>query len=379
MKEKSPVVKKPEEAFNFLRDRSFKFPINPIGDIKKFMSQKKINIVVAGATGYVGLDLVYYLAKHPKVNITHLCAQKNLGKKINSFDKRIKKNLPKITNLGQVNWLGVDLLFLSLPNGEAQKIVKKLFHYQHLKFIDLSADFRIEDPNKYKNWYSINHNAKELINSSIYSIPEFTKNKINKFRIIANPGCYPTSIQLALLPLLKKSLLKTNTITIDSKSGYSGAGKNYKSKFSYKNFYSSIFAYGIERHRHMSELDQEFKKYSKANVKYTFNPHILPTFRGIFSSIYLETKKNVTIKMIHSTIKTYHSKNNFVNLYKINTPIGNGNVLNTNNCEISVCKTRYKNRIVIFSAIDNLVKGASGQAIQNMNLIYNFKESLGLK
>ena len=125
---------------------------------------------------------------------------------------------------------------MSLPNGEAQKIVKKLFHYKHLKFIDLSADFRINDFNEYKKWYSINHNAKDLINRSIYSIPEFTKDKIKKFRIIANPGCYPTSIQLVLLPLLKKSLLNNDNITIDSKSGYSGAGKNYKLKFSHKNF-----------------------------------------------------------------------------------------------------------------------------------------------
>jgi len=343
------------------------------------MSQKKINIVVAGATGFVGLDLVLYLSKHPKVNILYLCAQKNLGKDIKYFDKRIKKKLPKISSLKNVNWLEVDLLFLSLPNGEAQKTVKKLFYHQHLKFIDLSADFRINDINKYKSWYSIDHGAKNLVNKSIYSIPEFTRNEIKKFRIIANPGCYPTSIQLALLPILKKSLLKNSNITIDSKSGYSGAGKNYKLKFPHKNFYNSIFAYGIGTHRHMSELDQEFKKYSKANVKYTFNPHLLPSFRGILSSIYFETKKKTGIKKIYSVLKKFHSKNIFVQLHKINTPIGNGNVLNTNNCEISVCKTRYKNKYVIFSAIDNLVKGASGQAIQNMNLIYNFKESLGLK
>jgi len=343
------------------------------------MSQNKINVVVAGATGYVGLDLVYYLSKHPNVNISYLCAQKNLGKNIKYFDKRIAKKLPKISNLKKVNWNDIDLLFLSLPNGNAQKVIKKYFHYAHLKFIDLSADFRITNFDEYKNWYSINHSAKDLINKSIYSIPEFTKNSIRKFRIIANPGCYPTSIQLPLLPLFKKSLLSTSNITIDSKSGYSGAGKNYKLMFKHKNFNDSIFAYGIEKHRHMSELDQEFKKNSKTNVQYTFNPHLLPTFRGILTSIYLETKKNVKIQKIHSTLKKFHSGNIFVHLHKINTPIGNGNVLNTNNCEISVCRTRYKNKIVIFSAIDNLVKGASGQAIQNMNLIYNFKESSGLK
>jgi N-acetyl-gamma-glutamyl-phosphate reductase len=343
------------------------------------MSQKKINVVIAGATGFVGIDLVYFLSKHPNVNISHLCAQKNLGKNIRHFDKRIKKNLPKITNLKKVNWNKIHLLFLSLPNGEAQKIIKKLFSYEHLKFIDLSADFRIKNHNTYKYWYSINHNAKQLINKSIYSIPEFTKETIRKFRIVANPGCYPTSIQLALIPLLQKSLINTSNITIDSKSGYSGAGKNYKLKFPHKNFYNSIYAYGIEKHRHMSELDQEFKKFSRSNVKYIFNPHLLPTFRGILSSIYIETKKKFAIQDIYTAIKKFHAKNKFININKINEPMGNGNVLNTNNCEISICKTRHKNRIVIFSAIDNLVKGASGQAIQNMNLMYNFKESHGLK
>ncbi|MBL6857427.1 MAG: N-acetyl-gamma-glutamyl-phosphate reductase [Pelagibacteraceae bacterium] len=343
------------------------------------MSQKKINVVVAGATGYVGLDLVYLLSKHPYVSIKYLCAQKNLGKKIKFFDKRIKNKLPKITNLKEVDWKDVDLLFLSLPNGEAQKIIKDLYGYKHLKFIDLSADFRIENSKIYKKWYSINHKAKNLISESIYSIPEFTKEKIKKYRIVSNPGCYPTSIQLVMNPLLKSSLINSKNITIDSKSGYSGAGKNFKLKFSHKNFYNSIFAYGIEKHRHMSELDQEFKKNTKKDVQYTFNPHLLPTFRGILSSIYIETKKKFNIKKVHSVLKKFHYKNKFVILKKINSAIGNGDVLNTNNCEISVCKTRVPNKLVIFSAIDNLVKGASGQAIQNMNLLYNYEEYLGLK
>jgi len=343
------------------------------------MSQKKINIAIAGATGYVGLDLVFYLSKHPNVKITYLCAQKNIGKSINLFDKRFKKSFPKISNLKNVNWNKVDLLYLSLPNGEAQKIIKKLFKYDHLNFIDLSADFRINKINEYKKWYSLEHKAKKLIKESIYSIPEFTKNKIKKYRIIANPGCYPTSIQLALIPIMKKSLIETNNIIIDSKSGFSGAGKNYKSKFTHNNLEDSIFAYGIEKHRHMSELDQQFKSFLKNKLEYSFNPHLLPTYRGILSSIYVSTKKNVAINKIYNELKRFHSKNIFIKLLKINTAIGTGNVLNTNNCEISVCRTRYKNKIVIFSAIDNLVKGASGQAIQNMNLLYGYKENLGLK
>ena len=343
------------------------------------MSKIKINIAVAGATGYVGLDLVYFLSKHPRVKISYLCAQKKIGSCIQDFDVRLKKTLPKISSLKNVNWSKVDLLYLSLPNGEAQKITKKLFKYEHLKFIDLSADFRIENIKEYKKWYSINHSAKNLVKKSIYSIPEFTKNKIRNHRIIANPGCYPTSVQLVLVPLMLKSLIETNNIIIDSKSGYSGAGKNYKSKFTHKNIDSSIFAYGIEKHRHMSELDQQFKKIIKSKLEYSFNPHLLPTFRGILSSIYLVKKKNVTILGIYNVLKKFYSKNAFIKLLKINEPIGSGNVLNTNNCEISVCKTRFKNKIVIFSAIDNLVKGASGQAIQNMNLLYGYKETLGFK
>jgi len=343
------------------------------------MSKIKLNIAVAGATGYVGLDLVYFLSRHPRVKISYLCAQKKIGSCIQDFDGRLKKTLPKISSLKNVNWSKVDLLYLSLPNGEAQKITKKLFKYEHLKFIDLSADFRIENIKEYKKWYSINHSAKNLVKKSIYSIPEFTKNKIRNHRIIANPGCYPTSVQLALVPLMLKSLIETNNIIIDSKSGYSGAGKNYKFKFTHKNIDSSIFAYGIEKHRHMSELDQQFKKIIKSKLEYTFNPHLLPTFRGILSSIYLVKKKNVTIFGIYNALKKFYSKNEFIKLLKINEPIGSGNVLNTNNCEISVCKTRFKNKIVIFSAIDNLVKGASGQAIQNMNLLYGYKETLGFK
>ena len=343
------------------------------------MSPKKLNVVIAGATGYVGLDLVYLLCKHPKVTISYLCAQKNLGSNIQKFDKRIKKKLPKISNLKNVVWNEVDLLYLSLPNGESQKIIKKLFKYTNLKFIDLSADFRIENTNEYKKWYSLKHNAKNLVKESIYSIPEFTKNKIKNYRIVANPGCYPTSIQLALMPLIKKSLIETNSIVIDSKSGYSGAGKNYKFKFNHQNIESSIFAYGIEKHRHMSELDQQFKKLTKKKIEYTFNPHLLPTFRGILSSIYIITKKNVSINKIYHELKKFYKKSNFVKLLNLNAAMGSGNVLNTNNCEISICKTRYERKIVIFSAIDNLVKGASGQAIQNMNLLYDYKESLGLK
>ena len=255
------------------------------------MSSKKINIVVAGATGYVGLDLIKILSNHPKAKLKYLCAQKNIGKPIQFFDKRIKKKLPNISNLKKVKWEEIDLLFTSLPNGKTQILTKKLWKYKKLKIIDLSADFRLQNPKIYKKYYGKKHNAPSLSKFSIYSIPEFAKNKISNYKIIACPGCYPTSIQIPLIPLLKKKLVKNNNIIIDSKSGYSGAGKNLKKKFKHKNIFSSIHPYGILKHRHTSEIDQEFKKISKKTIKYIFVPHLIPTFRGMLSTIYLENHK----------------------------------------------------------------------------------------
>ena len=341
------------------------------------MSKNRINVAIAGATGFVGLDLVFLLSKHPNINIKYLCSQSYIGKKINKFDSRIKKKLPILSDIKKVNWYKVDVLFMSLPNGKAQILTKKLFYkFKHLKFIDLSADFRIQSSLLYKKWYNLNHYAKDLINKTLYSISEFSKKEIKNYRIISNPGCYPTSIQLAVNPLLK--MIKGNII-IDSKSGYSGAGKNFRKKFPYKNFFSSTYAYSVTKHRHMAEIDQSFKSLNSKNTNYVFNPQIIPTFRGILSCIYLEPKKKYSARIILNKLKKIHSHNPFVKILKLNQNLGTNNVINTNNCEISVCQTRDKNKIIIISALDNLVKGAAGQAIQNMNLMFNLSETKGLK
>ena len=339
-----------------------------------------LKVAVIGATGFTGLDLIYILSKHPKVKLVKLCATKNLGKKISFFDKRIKKKLPKISSFKNINWYNIDLVFLSLPNGEAQKIIKNTFYkFKKLKYIDLSADFRISNPKIYYKNYKIKHKAKDFISKSLYSISEFNKKEIKKYRIISNPGCYPTSIQLPLIPLINKKLINTKNISIDSKSGYSGAGKNFKDKFTHKNFNQSVFAYSTKNHRHTCEIDQEFLKLTKKKIVYTFNPHLLPTFRGILTSIYVIGKNKVSSVRLRNTLLSFYKNCKFIKILKLNSKIGSGNVINTNNCEISICNTRVKNRFVIFSAIDNLVKGASGQAVQNMNLLFNYPETLGLK
>ena len=340
--------------------------------------KNSLNIVIAGATGYIGLELIKILSKHPKVKILYLCATKSIGNSIYYFDERItKKNLPKITKIEKVNWDNIDVLFTALPNGEAQKIIKII--PTHTKLIDLSADFRLNDFKVYKKWYGIDHKSKNFISKSIYAITEFSKDKIKKYKIISCPGCYPTSIQIPLIPLIEKKLINTENIIIDSKSGYSGAGKKIKRKFKFKNLLKSVSAYGVGYHRHMAEIDQELSKVANCRVQVFFTPHLIPMFRGILSTIYLKTRGKNNAKKIYKFLKKYHKDNVFIKIAKYNTPIGTGEVMNTNYCNISVCENRKRNNIIIISTIDNLIKGGSGQAVQNMNIAFRMRESLGLK
>lgn len=336
-----------------------------------------LKIAIAGATGYVGLELIKILSKHPKAKIVYLCANKTSGKKINIFDKKINnKKLPRISKIKSIKWNKVNVIFSALPNGEAHKIANIM--PKHVKLIDLSADFRIKNYKLYKKWYKINHGCKNQINKSIYAITEFSRKIIKNYKIISCPGCYPTSIQLPLIPLIKNKMVDYNNIIIDSKSGYSGGGKNIKSKFKKYNILNSVSAYGVGSHRHMPEIDQELSKAAGKKIRLTFTPHLIPMFRGILSTIYINTNKNFNAIKIYKFLKDYHKRNFFIKFAKFNTSISTSDVINTNYCKISVCKNRKNNKIIIVSAIDNLIKGASGQAVQNMNAAFNINEKTGL-
>jgi len=337
----------------------------------------KINVLVSGSTGYIGIQLIKILVNHKKVNIKYLCGSSSIGKKISYFDKNLSKyKLPKIIKFNKKLLLNVDVVFAALPNGESQKISKFLLKKNIL--IDLSADFRLKKDSDYFKWYKIKHKAKNMIKNSIYALPEFKRNNIKNNKIISCPGCYPTSILLPLAPLLKKKLISHNNIIVDSKSGYSGAGRNVHKKYKNKNLYESLSAYGIAIHRHNSEIQQELNLYYGKNVNFQFTPHLTPMFRGILSTIYIDLKRNVTMAKVNSALNKYFKKDTFVNIAKPNTLLSTNSVLNTNNCIISVCQSKFKNKLIILSVIDNLMKGGSGQAVQNMNLIFNFKETEGL-
>jgi N-acetyl-gamma-glutamyl-phosphate reductase len=336
-----------------------------------------LKIAIAGATGYVGLELIKILLKHPKAKIIFLCANKSIGKFISSFDKNIKKKLPKIISVKDIDFNKIDIIFTALPNGEAQKIAKKIPY--NVKLIDLSADFRLNNYKEYEKWYKIKHQSKNLIKKSIYAITEFTRNKLPNYSIISCPGCYPTSIQLPLIPLVKNKMINTKNIIIDSKSGYSGAGKNIKKKFRFKNLFNSVSAYGVGFHRHMAEIDQQLSIASKEKIRVFFTPHLIPMYRGILTTIYLDSKGSNNAFNIYKYLKKYHKKNSFIKIARFNSFIGTGEVMNTNYCKISVCVDRDKKKVIIISVIDNLIKGASGQAVQNMNVVYKLRETLGLK
>ncbi len=339
---------------------------------------RKLNVLIAGSTGYIGVQLVKLLSNHQNINIKYLCGNSSVGKNISFFDKTLKnRKLPNIVKFNKSYLKNVDIIFTALPNGGAQEISKHLLVNNRL--IDLSADFRLEDPKEYKKWYKINHKAVKNISNSIYAIPEISKKYLKNYKIIGCPGCYPTSILLPLLPLLKKKLISHKNIIIDSKSGYSGAGRGIHKRNAKKNLYESLSAYGVGWHKHNSEINQELKKVSKKNFTFMFTPHLTPMFRGILSTIYVDIPSKANPKKVYNSLKNFYKKSFFVKVAKFNSPISTNNVINTNNCLISICKSRYKNKILVLSVIDNLIKGGSGQAIQNMNIIYNFPESRGLK
>ena len=301
----------------------------------------------------------------------------SVGKKISSYDKSLSsKKLPKIVKYNKSFLNNVDLVFTALPNGEAQDISNDLL--KHNVLIDLAADFRLNKASDYLKWYKQKHRSVKNIKKSIYSLPEINGNKLKKFNIIGCTGCYTTSILLPLIPLIKNNLIKTDNVIIDSKSGYSGAGRGVHNKYKDKNLYESLSAYGVGFHRHNSEIQQEINNHTKKKFSFTFTPHLSPMFRGILSTIYVDLNKGVSIKKLENTLKSQYLKSRFVKILKMNTLISTNDVINTNNCSISICKTKYKNRVIILSAIDNLIKGGAGQAIQNMNIKYGFNETKGL-
>lgn len=341
---------------------------------------KKIKIAILGASGYTGIELIRLLLNHQNAEIKELIADSNAGKEIAEiYPHLLPFTLPILKKIDEVDFSKIDLAFCCLPHTTSQSVIKSLLenkNYPHLKVIDLSADFRLENADDYQKWYEHHHIALELQEKAVYGLSEINRAKIRKAKLIANPGCYPTSALLPLIPLLENNVIENNNIIIDSKSAVSGAGRSVKLNNLYCEVNEAMKVYGIATHRHTGEIEQELSKASNQKLQVSFTPHLVPMNRGIISTIYVNIKNNFKIDDLQNCLTTKYQDEYFVNLSD-NHP-STRDVVASNFCHIAVFASRLPNQAIIVSVIDNLMKGASGQAVQNMNIMFGFDEKEGL-
>lgn len=339
-----------------------------------------MNCSVVGATGYTGIELIKILLRHPQVNIAGLTTRQKESLPV----RKLIPSLPQDVNLEVREYSfeeirkKSDIVFLCLPHTEAMETADR-FRKAGKIVIDLSADFRLKDFKKYEKWYDKKHTNRSLLKEAVYGLPEWYSEKIKKADLIANPGCYPTSINLALMPLLKENLLELDSICIDSKSGVSGAGKKLSAGTQFCEAGENFSAYKVARHQHTPEIEQVLSDAAGKKVGVTFVPHLLPVDRGILSTMYSRVKKRVSAEKITAAYKKHYKIAPFIRFKGENSFPSLHDVQRTNYCDIGFCLDQENERLIVISAIDNLIKGASGQAVQNMNIRAGFAEDEGLK
>jgi len=335
-----------------------------------------INIGIIGANGYTGFELMKILSRHPNARLQILTSRSQKGKKITEA-------YPSLTALKDQSFEDVDMdklsktdvVFSCLPHASSAEICAKLYK-SGVKVIDLSADFRYKDIELYENTYKVKHPAPELLKSAVYGLPELYRDQIKNSSLVGNPGCYPTSAILPLYPLLKENIINNSSLIIDSKSGTSGAGKKADVDLIFSEVNESLKAYAVTTHRHTSEIEEVLSLNSKSDVTVCFTPHLLPITRGILSAIYAPLNTAVTMDDIYSIYAQYYQSEPFVKVIQELPQIKW--VANTNNIFIGFRIDSKNNMLIIISVLDNLIKGASGQAVQNMNIMFGLPETTGL-
>ncbi len=338
-----------------------------------------LRVSVVGATGYSGVELVKILLNHPKVVIADLISKSYVGQKFADIYPTFRKDLDKVCKALDTADLArnSDLVFIALPTGPAQKIASELLA-EEVQVIDLGADFRLEDVDDYRKWYGTEHMAEHLLDQAIYNIPEIHKKKLEDVQLVANPGCYPTSVLLGLAPIMDKQIVDTSSIIIDSKSGVSGAGRGLNIGVHFCQQSENFKAYKVASHRHIPEIEQELGKLCGEKVLVSFTPHLLPLKRGILSTIYLDLLEKVDLQELRDYYQDYYQDAPFVCLLPEGELPEIKNVAGSNDCHLNIFLDERVGRLVVVSVIDNLVKGAAGQAIQNMNILCGFEQTLGL-
>jgi N-acetyl-gamma-glutamyl-phosphate reductase len=342
------------------------------------MASNKLRVAILGASGYTGAELVRLLSRHPHVALVALTADRQAGKPASEVFPQLQLlDLPTLSKIDELDWGGVDFVFCCLPHGLTQDVIVKL--PRHLKIVDLSADFRLFDVDTYATWYGHAHHAPELQKEAVYGLTEFSRDAVRKARLVANPGCYPTAAQLPLLPLLEGKLIDADDIIIDAKSGVTGAGRDAKQGSLYSEVTEGIHAYGVAGHRHAPEIEQELSEAAGRPIIVNFTPHLMPMSRGILASIYVKMAPGVTVDQLRAAMTDRYRDEYFVRVLPNGSAPATRHVRGSNFCLLSVHADRVPNRAILMAVIDNLVKGASGQAVQNMNVMAGFPEETALE
>lgn len=338
-----------------------------------------INCAIIGATGYTGIELVKILLRHRHVRITGLTTRQQESIPIH----HLIPSLPQKVNLKVVQYSfdavrkNSDVVFLCLPHTEAMTTAAQFLAAGKI-VIDLSADFRLKDWKTYEKWYGVEHKNRELLKKAVYGLPEFFRAQVKKADLIANPGCYPTASILGVAPLLKNKLVDADSIVIDAKSGVSGAGKKLNASTQFCEVDENFYAYKVGKHQHTPEIIQALTETSGAKAGLTFVPHLLPLDRGILATIYMKRKRGVKAEQVESAFRKAYGKEPFVRLKREGAYPSLRDVQRTNFCDIGFWADPQSERLIVVTAIDNLIKGASGQAVQNLNIRAGFAEDEGL-
>ena len=339
-----------------------------------------IHVSIIGATGYTGVELVRLLGLREDVVLDHLTSRTYAGQKIQHLFPHLLGNVDHTCeelDLEQVT-TDSDVIFVALPHGHALPIAKKAKE-KGKKVIDLGADFRLKDAAVYEEWYKVPHTEPELLEEAVYGLPEWDRDAIKDATVIANPGCFVTSILLGLMPLMKKGWVVPNSIVCDSKSGTSGAGRAGNVANLFTEVESSFKAYGVAHHRHTPEIEQLLTQMAGTDTMIQFTPHLVPMSRGILSTIYATVTEGHTADEIHALFEETYADEPFVQVLPAGMWPMTKSVKGTNNCQLGVTYDERTGRVIIVSVIDNLMKGAAGQAVQNMNLMFGLAETTGLQ
>ncbi|MFQ6066321.1 MAG: N-acetyl-gamma-glutamyl-phosphate reductase [bacterium] len=336
-----------------------------------------MKVSIIGATGYTGAELVKILLRHPEVEIETITSQSFAGKKISEVYPWLSTDLVcQSLDLGRIASVS-SFIFVALPHGASMELVGGLY-LRDTRIVDLSADFRLDHPLVYEKWYGVAHKKKNLLKQAVYGLPELYREKIKGARLVANPGCYPTSALLSLAPLLKFNLIKEDSIIVDSKSGVTGAGRKPSLKTHFPEVNENLSAYQVGCHRHIPEIEQELAKLAQKEVKITFIPHLVPLNRGILSTCYTGLKDSLKPKDLGGVFEDFYRGEPFVEILPRGCFPQVKDVVNSNRCQIGLTLDEKTHRVIVISTIDNLGKGASSQAVQNMNIMSGFEETMGL-